>query len=152
MQYLTFFLEGIEFAVEVGVVETVVEYAKTTPVPTPLEYVRGVMDLRGRTVAVVDLRRKFGFAASDPLSGACVVVLSISLSEAGGETIGALVDGVSEVVSIDEARTEQDSTMRSELWSRYVHGIVRVDGRMVVLIDSAGLFSLKELASLAETA
>jgi purine-binding chemotaxis protein CheW len=147
MQYLTFFIEGIEFAVDVGVVETVVEYTGTTPVPTALEYVRGVMDLRGRTVAVVDLRRKFGFSAGDPPPGACVIVLSLSLTHESGETVGALVDGVSEVVAIDEVRAEQEAGSRSELWRRFVRGIARVDGRMVVLIDSRGLFSLEELAS-----
>jgi purine-binding chemotaxis protein CheW len=150
MQYLTFFLDGIEFAVDVGVVETVVEFAGTTPVPTSLEYVRGVMDLRGRTVAVVDLRRKFGLSEGEPPPGACVIVLALSQKDGGGETVGALVDGVSEVVALDDLHPEQDSEIRSELWRRYVRGIARVEGRMIVLIDSRGLFSLEELASVTE--
>jgi purine-binding chemotaxis protein CheW len=146
MQYLTFFLGDIEFAVDVRVVETVVEYTGTTPVPTPLEYVRGVMDLRGRTVAVVDLGRKFALTAKEPPPGACVIVLALAIPLAGGETVGALVDAVSEVVSIDRIGTEEDHGERTELWRRYVRGIARVDGRMVILIDSEGLFSLNELA------
>lgn len=132
MQYLSFMLDGIEFAVDVGAVETVVEAGEITPVPTPTGYLRGVMDLRGRTIAVADLRRKFGLPAADAGRGACVVV-------AEGYSMGALVDGVSEVVTIDRLVEEEGAAERG-LWSSFVLGIARVDGRMLVVLDPKGLF------------
>lgn len=152
MQYLTFTLEDIEFAVEVGVVETVVDYAGITSVPTSLDYVRGVMDLRGRTVAVVDLRRKFGLPDNEKAAASRVIVLTVSPDGVGRETVGALVDDVSEVISLTGDAAPQEGGERSEFWRRYVRGIARVEGRMIVLIDSRALFSPDELDSVSAEA
>ncbi len=149
MQYLTFKLGEIEFAVEVGAVETVVDYAGVTPVPSRLAYVRGVMDLRGRTVVVMDLREKFGLAPRERAASSRVIVLTIGAGK-GKKTIGGLVDDVSEVVSIAEDVAVHDDGERFEFWRRYVRGIARVDGRLIVLLDAADLFSAAELAKAEE--
>jgi purine-binding chemotaxis protein CheW len=147
MQYVTFMLDGIEFAVDVNVVETVVEYRGATQVPSAHDFVRGVMDLRGRTVAVVDLRRKFGLAPADAPRDSSVVVLSnLTGFSTGNVTIGALVDGVSEVVDIEDHEVAKDEATRAPLWRPFVQGIAKKDGRALVLIDSRGIFSLEELA------
>jgi purine-binding chemotaxis protein CheW len=156
MQYLTFSLDGVEYAVDVRIVEAVVEYEGATLVPTPLAYMRGVMDIRGRILPLIDLRRKLGLSPRDDTTGASVIVFGVpgnsGVVAAPGEesllAIGALVDAVSEVLTIDEAGLEAAGDAEVALWERFVRGIARVEGRMVVIIRPEGLFSLEEIASL----
>lgn len=148
MQYLTFRMNGVEYAVDVRIVETVVERGETTPVPTPVEYMRGVMDLRGRVVPVIDLRLKLGLPASGDEGSSVVIVFEVAGGERGALKVGVLVDGVSEVMTIDEAAVESAGGGESALWERYVRGIVRVDGRMIVIVEADGLFSLREIEAI----
>jgi purine-binding chemotaxis protein CheW len=148
MQYLTFRMNGVEYAVDVRIVETVVERGETTSVPTPVEYMRGVMDLRGRVVPVIDLRLKLGLPASEDEGRSVVIVFEVAGGERGALKVGALVDGVSEVMTIDEAAVEGALGGESALWERYVRGIARVDGRMIVLVEADALFSLREIEAI----
>jgi len=145
MQYLTFRMNGVEYAVDVGIVETVVEHGQIMPVPTPLKYLKGAMDLRGRVIPVIDLRRKFGLPDREDASGGIVVVFAVGQDARTASTIGALVDEVSEVMTIDEARLEAAKSEDIALWEEYVRGIVRFEERMIVVIKPEGLFSIKEI-------
>jgi purine-binding chemotaxis protein CheW len=148
MQYLTFRLKGVEYAVDVNIVETVVEYSFTIAVPSPVEYMRGVMDLRGRVIPLIDLRRKFGLAASEDTSLSCVIVISVDDGKGGQLSVGALVDEVSEVVTFEDGSVEAARSDGVSLWERYVSGIVRLEGRMIVVIEVEGLFSAREIEAL----
>jgi len=148
VQYLTFHLNGVQYAVDVKIVETVVERSAITAVPTPVEYMRGVMDLRGRVIPVIDLRTKFGMPASDDESRASIIVFTVDGGRGQILTVGALVDEVSEVVTIEEKDIEARRTEGAALWERYVRGIIRFEQRMVVVIEAEGLFSINELAAL----
>ena len=148
MQYLTFRLNGVEYAVDVTIVETVVEDNETTAVPSPVEYMKGVMDLRGQVVPVIDLRRKFGLEGDRGGLRASIIVIRV---EGGGDKtlmVGTLVDEVSAVVEIEESAIEAAQTEGSALWERYVRGIVRLDERMVIIVEADGLFSLREIEGL----
>jgi len=146
MQYLTFRMSGVEYAVDVGIVETVVERGDIMSVPTPLGYLRGAMDLRGSVIPVIDLSRKFGIAEeSSRPSGGIVVVFSVESGAAGPRRIGALVDEVSEVLSVDERMIEAAKAEEASLWEEYVRGVIRVDGRMIVVVEPEGMFSVREL-------
>jgi purine-binding chemotaxis protein CheW len=147
MQYLTFSLAGVEYAVDVSIVETVVEYAPLTSVPSPLEYMRGVMDLRGQVIPVIDLRKKFGMPGRESDEGTSVVVITVRSDEAL-VLIGAIVDAVSEVVNIAEGSLESSSGQEGALWERYVKGIIRQEGKMLVIIEPEGMFSFEEFSSL----
>jgi purine-binding chemotaxis protein CheW len=142
MQYLTFRMDGVEYAVDVRIVETVVEHGDIMGVPTPLKYMKGAMDLRGRIIPVVDLRKKFGLPDREDAEGGIVVVISTGL------TVGALVDEVSEVMDIDEGRVEIARGEAGALWERYVRGVIRIEGRMIVVIEPEGLFSIGEIAAM----
>jgi purine-binding chemotaxis protein CheW len=149
MQYLTFFLHGVEYAVSVNIVETVVEQCDTMAVPTPVEYMKGVMNLRGQVIPVIDLRKKFGLPQSEDAEGACVIVFSIEDGDKRRSALGALVDKVSEVITIDENSIEYSSAEGVALWERYVRGIVRLKSEhMVVIIEDEALFSTRELKEL----
>jgi purine-binding chemotaxis protein CheW len=148
MQYLTFRLNGVEYAVDVRIVETVVERADTTAVPSPVEYMRGVMDLRGRVVPVIDLRRKFGLPESEDSSRSSIIVFMVEDEDRKTLTVGALVDEVSEVVTIEEGSIDSARAEGVALWERYVRGVVRFEGRMIVIIGADGLFSIREIEAL----
>lgn len=152
MQYLTFMLGEVTYAVDVRIVETVVQYGGVTAVPTPLAYMLGVMDLRGDVIPLIDLRKKFGLGASGEHSGKSVIVFSVGEEQAGSNgrqlTVGAIVDGVSEVLSVDEAHLDRSKDEGEALWERYVDGVVRYEGGLLVILRPEGLFSLEEINSL----
>jgi methyl-accepting chemotaxis protein/purine-binding chemotaxis protein CheW len=148
MQYLTFRLNGVGYAVDVKIVETVVEHSDITSVPTPVEYMKGVMELRGSVIPVIDLRRKFGMPESEDASRASIIVFIVETGDARSLTIGALVDEVSEVVTIEDRDVETARVEGLALWERYVRGIVRLEGRMVVIIEAEGLFSMSEIEAM----
>lgn len=148
MQYLTFRLTGVEYAMDVNIVETVVEYSSAMAVPSPVEYMRGVMDLRGRVIPLIDLRRKFGLAESGDTSRACVVVIAVDDGRCGKLSVGAIVDEVSEVVTFEDGRIEAAKSDGVYLWERYISGIVRLEERMIVVIEVEGLFSVREIEAL----
>jgi purine-binding chemotaxis protein CheW len=151
MQYLTFRLTDVTYAVDVRIVEAVVEYGGATAVPTLLPYMRGVMDLRGRAVPLIDLRRKFGLVADGELVGTSVIVFNVSRDETGlperGLTVGAIVDEVSEVVTLDEGSIDTATDQSVMLWERYVDGIAHREAGMVVILRPEALFSLEEIKS-----
>jgi purine-binding chemotaxis protein CheW len=149
MQYLTFRMDGVEYAVDVRIVETVVEHGEIMSVPTPLKYMKGAMDLRGRVIPVVDLRKKFDLPDRADARGGIVVVFAAGSGGGGaGLTVGALVDEVSEVLDIDEGRVESARGEALALWERYVRGVIRLEGRMIVVIEPEGLFSIGEIAEM----
>lgn len=144
MQYLAFYLNDVEYAVDVRIVRSVVEYAGETAVPSALPYLRGVMDLRGDSVPLLDLRKKLCLPARETDHGACVLVFSRE-GDRDDRQIGALVDGVSGVVELPEDEDVRDSHTELGLWERFVKGISRLDGRTVVRISPEGLFSEQDL-------
>jgi purine-binding chemotaxis protein CheW len=148
MQYLTFKLNSVEYAVDVNIVETVVEYCATTAVPSPVEYMKGVIYLRGRIVPVIDLRRKFGLPESGDQSLASIIVFTVEADDKKQVTVAAIVDEVSEVVTIEEGAIQAAQAEGVALWERYVHGIVRLEDRMIVIIAAGGLFSIREIEAL----
>jgi purine-binding chemotaxis protein CheW len=150
MQYLTFRLNGVEYAVDVKIIETVIEYSGSTAVPTALPYMKGVIDLRGQVIPLIDLRKKLGLPSMENEQGASVIVFSVEGDETSGKplTVGALVDGVSEVISIDEKDIRAAEGRGAELWRRYVSGVIRNEDRMLVMLSAAALFSIEELDAL----
>jgi purine-binding chemotaxis protein CheW len=148
MQYLTFRLNSVEYAVDVKIIETVVEISVITAVPTPVEYMRGVMDLRGQVIPVIDLRRKFGLPKADDDRGANIIVLMVANGDKKSLKVGVLVDEVSEVVTFEAKNIEASQTEGVALWERYVQGIVRFEDRMIVIIETDGLFSIREIEAL----
>jgi purine-binding chemotaxis protein CheW len=108
---------------------------------------KGAMDLRGRVIPVVDLRKKFDLPEREGSDEGIVVVFTAG-AERASITVGALVDSVSEVMTIDEGSVEEARGEVVALWERYVRGIVRVDDRMIVIIEPEGLFSIGEIGQM----
>ncbi len=148
MQYLTFRLNEVEYAVDVRIVDTVVEDGATTAVPSPVDYMKGVMDLRGQVIPVIDLRKKFHISDSAESVRASVIVIRVDAEDGRGLTVGALVDEVSAVVELDEKHIEAAKNEGGALWKAYVRGVIRFEERMVVIVEADALFSIRDIEAL----
>ncbi len=116
-----------EYAIEIGVVEMIVDKAEITPVPNSKHFIKGVMNLRGRIVPVVDLRNVLNLKVGEEEEEENIIITKIENNE-----VGFLVDGVTEVMWVNPH--EVDSTMKIEE-SKYFKGVVKKKERLLVLID-----------------
>jgi purine-binding chemotaxis protein CheW len=143
--YLTFTLDREVFAVDVSNVREVLELPVITRVPRTPEFMRGVINLRGSVVPVVDLRLKFGMAVAADTVDTCIIVLEVSLE---GETtvIGSVADSVKEVFEMSPDQIEPPPRIGTRLRTEFIRGMGRHDDRFTIILDVDRVFSAEELA------
>lgn len=143
-QYLTFTLDQEHFAVEIAKVREVLEFTGVTKVPRTPEFMRGVINLRGSVVPVVDLKRKFGMGATEATVSTCVVIAEVAVE---GETtvLGALADSVQEVIELDPAQVEPPPRIGTRLRTEFIRGMGKRDEEFLILLDIDRVFSADEL-------
>jgi purine-binding chemotaxis protein CheW len=143
-QYLTFKLSDEVFAVEVGRVREILEYITITKVPKTPEFMRGVINVRGSVVPVIDLRLKFGMDRTERSVDTCIIVLEITFE---GETtiLGALSDSVQEVIEIEPDQIEPAPRIGTRLNTEFIKGIGKREGHFIMILDSDKVFSSDEL-------
>ncbi|MEB0136610.1 chemotaxis protein CheW [Actimicrobium sp. CCC2.4] len=146
-QYLTFSLGRDLFAVGILVIKEIIQYGQLTTVPLMPAFIRGVINLRGAVVPVIDLALRFGGAAAQVGKRSCIVVLEIS-HDGESHDIGMLVDAVSAVVDIALAEIEAAPDFGTEVRAEFIEGLGRIDGHFVIILDVGRTFSLTELASI----
>jgi len=149
-QYLTFKLENEVFAVGVSSVREILDYTAITKVPRTPDYMRGVINVRGSVVPVVDLRLKFGMTKTEQLVNTCIIVLEIGLDD---ETtvLGALADSVQEVIELEPAQIEPPPKIGTRLKTEFIRGIGKGDSEFIMILDIDKVFSSDELSAI-ETA
>ena len=147
-QYLTFLLAGEEYAIGALRVKEIIEYATVTTVPGTPAYVRGVINLRGSVVPVLDLAVKFGLAASPVTKRTCIVIVEVEL---GGEgtVLGILADAVSQVVGLSPDEIETPPAFGTLVRVDYLLGIGKVGEKFVLILDVDRILSAAELLSAA---
>jgi purine-binding chemotaxis protein CheW len=153
-QYLTFFIRREEYAVSILRVKEIIEYETVTRVPTTPLHVRGVINLRGAVLPVVDLAAKFGHPESEPSRTTCIVVVETQLR---GQTIvvGVVADAVSEVVALPAGQIEPPPPFGTNVHVDFLVGMGKLDGRLVLVLDIDRILSpveLQETIEAAETA
>jgi len=149
-QYLTFQLGEEIFAIDVSHVREILEFTTVTKVPGTPEYMRGVINLRGSVVPVLDIRLKFGMPAAEKTVNTCIIVVEVSFD---GETtiIGALVDSVQEVFELDPDQIEPAPKIGMQLKTEFIKGMGKKDERFIIILDIDKVFSLEEIAIAQET-
>lgn len=150
-QYLTFTLANEQYAVPVEEVKEVLEFTSVTRVPRTQAFMRGVINLRGSVVPVIDLRLKFGMAATEKTIATSVVVLEVKLSGTA-ITVGALADSVQEVISLDESVIEPPPRIGTHINTEFIRGIGRRDESFVIVLDIDRIFSEEDVSSVVEDA
>lgn len=149
-QYLTFKLGEEVFALDVSQVREVLDLSPITRVPKAPEFMRGVINVRGSVVPVVDLRLKFGLPKTENTVDTRIVVMEIDLD---GETtvLGALADSVDEVIELEPDRIEDPPRIGSRWRTEFIRGIGKRDDTFVILLDIDRIFSTDELALVEST-
>lgn len=146
-QYLAFTLGGDTFAMDIRSIREVIQFGGITEVPLMPPFIRGVINLRGSVVPVIDLSVRFNRPPTTAAHRTCVVILELTQGEETAE-LGVLVDNVSEVMSIAESEIEPAPAFGSDIRSEFIAGVAKVGDRFVILLDVGHVLSVEELASL----
>lgn len=150
-QCLTFTLGGEMYGVQTLSVKEIIEYGHVTEVPMMPPSIRGVINLRGAVVPVVDLKARFGGGATQITRRTCIVI--IELDEAGErQVIGIVVDTVSEVLEIPGTDIEPPPLFGARIRSDFISGMGKVGGHFVILLDMGRVLSVDELSTLSDLA
>ncbi|OFX88902.1 MAG: chemotaxis protein CheW [Bacteroidetes bacterium GWF2_33_16] len=142
--YLSFKLGDDEFAAHVGKVLNILELVKITPVPKSPEYMKGVINLRGAVLPIIDTRMKFGMSPTQFTQNTCIVVMEI-LMEKDTIQLGALVDSVLSVVEIEDDQIQPPPSLGSKYKSEFILGVAKVEEKFIMILDMDKVFSSDEL-------
>lgn len=148
-QYLTFMLGGEVFAIGILAIKEIIEYGSLTTVPMMPECIRGVINLRGAVVPVMDLSARFGKKATEATKRTCFVIVEI---EADGESrdVGVIVDAVNAVLEIPASEIEPAPAFGAKIRTDFIEGMGKVNGKFVILLDLNHILSMDEMGTLAE--
>lgn len=150
-QFLTFSLGAEDFALDITRVREIIQYGSLTAVPLMPGFVRGVINLRGAVVPVIDLQARFGRSVAPIGKKTCIVIFD---SQGDDERIelGLLVDEVREVVDIDEDAIETPPSFGTPMRRDFIRGMSKFNDRFIVILDPERTFDVNEMAQLCESA
>ena len=146
-KYLTFQLSNEEFGIRVLKVREIMGIQEITAVPQTPAHIKGVINLRGKVVPVIDLRLKFGLAAADYTQRTCIIVTQVQ-GESGPVLMGIVVDGVSEVLNLTGAEIEDTPDFGEEISGSYLLGMAKVKGKVKILLDIDRVLTNQEVQGL----
>ncbi|HYG13863.1 MAG TPA: chemotaxis protein CheW [Methylophilaceae bacterium] len=149
-QYLTFMLGAEVFAINILKIKEIIEYGQLTEVPTMPRFIRGVINLRGAVVPVIDLAARFGKQPAEVSRKTCVVIIEVE-HEAEQQVIGVMVDAVNEVLDIQPEQIEPAPSFGANIRYDFIQGMGKVDGKFVIILNVDHVLSVNEIAYLAET-
>lgn len=144
-QFLTFTLGKEIFALDIGTVREVLELTSITKIPRTPEFMRGVINLRGHAVPVVDMRLKLGMSQGEDTVDTCIIIVEIEF-EGEFTVMGALVDSVREVFEMTPETIEPAPKMGAAINAEYIKGMGRQNEQFIIIIDINKIFSAEELA------
>jgi purine-binding chemotaxis protein CheW len=144
-QYLTFKLRDEVFALDIGKVREVLDFTGVTKVPQTPDFMRGVINLRGNVVPVVDMRLKFGLSRTEKTVNTCVIITEIGVD---GETtvVGAMADSVQEVLDLEPDEIEPPPRIGTKLNTDFIRGMGKHNDQFIMILNIDKVFSAIELA------
>ncbi len=145
-QYLTFKLDQELFAVDIAKVREVLEFTSMTKVPRTPDFMRGVINLRGNVVPVVDMRLKLGLSITEKTVDTCVVISEVAV-DGESTVLGALVDSVQEVIDLDASNVAPPPHMGSRVDTAVIRGMGKRDEQFIMILDLDRVFTAEELRS-----
>ena len=144
-QYLTFMLGGEVFAIGILHIKEIIEYGSLTTVPMMPAFIRGVINLRGAVVPVVDLASRFGGKPGEVTRRSCIIILELEVEEET-QVIGVVVDAVNEVLEIAGADIEPPPSFGTRIRADFIAGMGKVQERFVIILNVNKILSVEELA------
>jgi purine-binding chemotaxis protein CheW len=151
-QYLTFLLGGEMFAIAILNIKEIIEYGSLTEVPMMPSFIRGVINLRGSVVPVVDLSARFGRSKTEASRRTCIVIIEVESGEDSKQDIGVVVDSVSEVLEIPRSEIEPPPAFGAKIRVDFVQGMGKVAGKFVIILNVDKVLSVEELSVLGQAA
>lgn len=142
-QYLTFQLQNEFYGVQIGSVREINRVGEITPVPKTPDFVKGVMNLRGKIIPVINLRVKFGMKEESYTRDTCIIVIDSDIGQ-----VGMIVDAVKEVVDLNENQIEPAPRLGNEQSHSFVRGMGKAENRVIILVDIVSAFSAEQMDQL----
>jgi purine-binding chemotaxis protein CheW len=149
MQYLTYTLDEEVFAMDIRSVREIIQYASMTTVPMMPVFVRGVINLRGQVVPVIDLQSRLGRSVSRVGKKTCIIIFD-AVSDGEKVAIGLMVDAVSEVIEILDTDIEPPPQFGASIRKDYIRGMGKVGAGFIVILEPEKALSIEDMAMLAE--
>lgn len=146
-QFLTFMLGEETFAMPIGDIREIIEYCSLTEVPLMPKFLRGVINLRGAVVPVIDLSVRFGRAPTQVARRTCIVIMEL-VQEEQTLLLGVMVDAVRAVLTIESEKIEPPLSFGAKLRADFIEGMININERFVVVLDVKAVLSMEELSSL----
>lgn len=151
-KYLTFELGGEEYGLEILKVKEIISIMNITAVPNTPDYVRGVINLRGKVIPVIDLRQRFNMESKDYNERTSIIVVDIREDDGKNLIMGVVVDSVSEVLNIKDEEIEETPTFGTRLNTEFILGMAKVKDEIKILLDIDKVLSLTELSAIGSVA
>lgn len=150
-QYLTFTLGGEMFALAILNVKEIIEFGTVTEIPMMPKFIRGVINLRGAVVPVIDLSCRFGGSPTQVDRRTCIVIVELDEND-GKHDVGIMVDAVSEVLEISSAEIEPPPLFGAKIRTDFIEGMGKIEGRFVIILSVSKVLSSEEMAMLSQAA
>lgn len=144
-KYLTFILANEEYGIGILKIKEIIGMMPITTVPQTPDFVKGVINLRGKVIPVVDLRLRFNMDEIDYTERTCIIVVEMA-GQAGTVLIGIVVDAVSEVLNIKDEDIEETPTFGAKLNTDYILGMAKMEGGVKILLDIDKVLSAEEIS------
>lgn len=147
-KFLTFELDGEEYGVEILKVKEIIGIMNITPVPRTPEYVKGVINLRGKVIPVIDLRLKFSMENHEYDERTCIIVIDIADGAGKRIMMGIVVDSVSEVLNIRSEDVEETPAFGSRMDTGFILGMAKTKGDVKILLDIDKVMAAEEVTAI----
>ena len=150
-KYLTFTMAAEEYGIGILKIKEIIGMMPVTTIPQTPDFVKGVINLRGKVIPVIDLRLRFGMESIDYNDRTCIIVVEIE-GESGTVMIGIVVDAVSEVLNIKSEDIEETPTFGAKLNTDYILGMAKMEGGVKILLDIDRVLSSEEITIIEKAA
>ncbi|WP_340680772.1 chemotaxis protein CheW [Paraglaciecola sp.] len=149
-QYLTFVLRDESYGISITAVKEIIEYGSVTSIPLMPEFVKGVLNLRGEVVPVIDLSIRFGKTPTKIHNRSCIVILEVPF-EHQQVVLGVVVDAVNEVLDIRPEDIEGAPTFGAKIRAQFIKGVANINEQFVILLHGDRVLSVEEMANIIES-
>ncbi len=143
-KYLTFLLDEEEFGIEILKVQEIIRLQRITAIPRTPDSVRGVINLRGKVIPIVDIRKKFNLVPKEDTERTCIIVVMVAGKD-GPVTMGIVIDEVREVVEIEPGNIEETPCFGASVETDFLLGMGKIENRVKMLLDIDRVLSATEL-------
>lgn len=152
-QYLTFMLGGEMFSISILCIKEIIWYANLTEVPMMPACIRGVINLRGAVVPVMDLSNRFGKPSTPVIKSTCIVIVEVPTAVEGEhQNMGVVVDSVQAVLEIPTSEIEPAPSFGAKIRPDFIEGIAKVNGKFVILLNVNRVLSTEEISQMGQVA